>query len=409
MISKERLKERAPLLVRRILIGFITGLLVGLICALLAHGIYLATDLRNRYPYLLLLMPLGGILIAFLYNIWDDLDDKGTNLVLTTIRGDTYLPLHKIPEVFFGTLLSHLVGASVGRTGSALQLGGNVAFNTASLLGMDEEDRKIATISGMGAAFTIMFSSPVSGAFFGMEVPHIGHFYYPAILPCMIAAVTSHLTVQVLGVRPITTLTIGIIPELTGKTAALSLVIALFAALLSAIYCELIQLAGKLHKKYVRYPYRRAVIGSLIFMVFYALLASEQTGGDFYRGAGMDYIPLAIAGELPWFAFLLKILFCMISIFAGFRGGEIGPGLMIGASFSAFCANVFPVSPDLCAGVCMSAMLAGITNCPVSALFFTFSLFGYHGAIYWMIGVVVGYACSGHSSIYAEQNLLHPK
>ena len=304
MISKERLKERAPLLVRRILIGFITGLLVGLICALLAHGIYLATDLRNRYPYLLLLMPLGGILIAVLYNIWDDLDDKGTNLVLTTIRGDTYLPLHKIPEVFFGTLLSHLVGASVGRTGSALQLGGNVAFNTASLLGMDEEDRKIATISGMGAAFTIMFSSPVSGAFFGMEVPHIGHFYYPAILPCMISSVTSHLTVQVLGVRPITTLTIGIIPELTGKTAALSLVIALFAALLSAIYCELIQLAGKLHKKYVRYPYRRAVIGSLIFMVFYALLASEQTGGDFYRGAGMDYIPLAIAGELPWVAFL---------------------------------------------------------------------------------------------------------
>lgn len=409
MMTKEQLKERIVLLLRRIMIGFISGLLVGLICALLAHGIYFATDLRNKYSFLLYLMPLGGILIAFLYNIWDDLDDKGTNLVLTTIRGDTYLPLHKIPEVFFGTVLSHLVGASVGRTGSALQLGGNVAFNTAQLLGMDDEDRKIATISGMGAAFTIMFSSPISGAFFGMEVPHIGHFYYPAILPCMIAAVTSHLTVQVLGVRPITTLTIGVIPELTGKTAAISLVVALLTAILAAIYCELLQLAGRLHKKFVHVPYRRAVAGSLLFMALYALLANEHTGGDFYRGAGMDYVHMAIAGELPWFAFLLKILFCAISIFAGFRGGEIGPGLMIGASFSALCTRVFPASPDLCAGVCMSAMLAGITNCPVSALFFTFSLFGYHGAMYWMIGVVVGYACSGHSSIYAEQNLLHPK
>ena len=231
----------------------------------------------------------------------------------------------------------------------------------------------------------------------------------PAILPCMVSAITADLTAQLLGVLPVTTLTIGKLPDFSANTALLSLIIALLAAFISAIYCQMVRFAGTFHKKFVNVPYRRAVAGSIVFMVLYLLLANEKTGGDFYRGAGMDYVHLAIAGELPWFAFLLKTLFCMISIFAGFRGGEIGPGLMVGASFSALCASVFNLSPDLCAGVCMSAMLAGITNCPVSTLFFAFSLFGYHGAIYWLIGVVIGYACSGQSSLYAEQNLLHPK
>ena len=98
-----------------------------------------------------------------------------------------------------------------------------------------------------------------------------------------------------------------------------------------------------------------------------------------------------------------------MSVAGGFKGGEIGPALFSAASFGHLCSAITQQSPSLCAGIMMSAMMTGITNCPVTALFFSLSLYGYHGAPFWLIGVVIGYACSGAGSLYATQRLEHAK
>ena len=400
--------SRPALLIRRFLIGLVSGLMTGAVCAFVAKSISFLTSVRELYPQIAYFLPVGGLLIVFLYSIKSDREDRGANLVLETARDGEALPLHKVPEIYCGTMLSHLFGASVGRFGAGLQIGGNLSFHLAKYLRLDEKDCRIATTCGMSGAFSVLFSSPLAGAFFGMEVPHIGRFYYPALLPSMVSSLTAFLTAQALGMKPFTLLSAKL-PAFSVKLFAASLVLSLLGAGLSVLYCRLLRFAGSLHRRFSDRPYLRTLLGSLLFVALYVLLANHRTGGNFYHGSGLDLIPFAVAGNLPRYAFVLKMLFCTLSIASGFKGGEIGPALFSAASFGYLCASVSHLSPALCAGICMSAMMTGITNCPVTALFFSLSLYGYHGAPFWLIGVVVGYACSGAGSLYATQRLEHAK
>lgn len=400
--------NRAVLFIRRFLIGLVTGLLTGALCAFIAASIRFLTSLRELYPQIPFFLPLGGLLIVFLYSFKSDAEDRGANLVLETARDGTALPIHKVPEIFCGTLLSHLFGASVGRFGAGLQISGNLSYNLAKFLHLDENDCRIAATCGMGSAFSVLFSSPLAGAFFGMEVPQIGHFYYPALLPAMVSSLTAFLAAQALGMVPFTLLSAKL-PQLSVPLCVCALLLAFCGALLSVIYCRILRFAGSLHRRFSDRPYLRTFCGSLLFVALYALISGRLFGGNYYHGSGLDLIPFAVAGSLPRFAFVFKILFCALSVASGFKGGEIGPALFSAASFGYLCASVLQLSPSLCAGICMSAMMAGITNCPVSALFFSLSLYGYHGAPFWLIGVVVGYACSGTGSLYATQKLDHTK
>ena len=47
-----------------------------------------------------------------------------------------------------------------------------------------------------------------------------------------------------------------------------------------------------------------------------------------YNGGGLPLIEQCFEGhEVPWYAFLVKILFTAVALEAGFRGGEIVPTL----------------------------------------------------------------------------------
>ena len=400
--------RKTGVFIRRLFIGLVTGLITGVICAFIAKSISFVSSLRELYPHLVYLLPLGGACIVFIYGIKSDRDDRGANLVLENVRDGSPLPLHKIPEVYCATILSHLLGASVGRFGAGLQISGILSNHLARFFHLSQDDCRIATTCGMGGAFSVMFSSPLAGAFFGMEVPHIGRFHYPSLLPSMVSALSAFLTAQALGMKPFTLIS-SQLPLFTPRMFVFAFVLSLLGALLSVLYCRLLRFAGSLHKHYADHPYIRTLLCSLLFVLLYVILASERTGGDYYHGSGLDLIPLAVAGNLPRYAFALKILFCTISVAGGFKGGEIGPALFSAASFGHLFSVITHQSPALCAGIMMSAMMTGITNCPVTALFFSLSLYGYHGAPFWLIGVVIGYACSGAGSLYATQRLEHAK
>ena len=72
------------------------------------------------------LLPLGGLLIVWLYRISHDQNDKGTNMVLASLRAETELPVQMAPLIFVSTVVTHFCGGSAGRDGAALQLGGSV-------------------------------------------------------------------------------------------------------------------------------------------------------------------------------------------------------------------------------------------------------------------------------------------
>ena len=57
----------------------------------------------------------------------------------------------------------------------------------------------------------------------------------------------------------------------------------------------------------------------------------------------------------------------------------------------------------------MSALFAGVTNCPISSLVIALELFGYEGMEYFSIAIAVAFALSGYYGLYSEQKIVYSK
>ena len=114
-----------------------------------------AAETRGHFPWLLWLLPAGGLLIVFLYRSCGVSNPKGTNLLLETIREKDKLPRSMAPLISVATVITHLFGGSAGREGAVLQLGGGIAYEIGRVLRLDEKDLHIITINRQ---FLVMFN-----------------------------------------------------------------------------------------------------------------------------------------------------------------------------------------------------------------------------------------------------------
>ena len=65
--------------------SIVVRVVVGLVGVSFYKVLVLAGSLRENTPWLLYFLPIGGVVIAFLYRYWMKQKDKGTNLVLAAI------------------------------------------------------------------------------------------------------------------------------------------------------------------------------------------------------------------------------------------------------------------------------------------------------------------------------------
>ena len=150
------------------------GLIVGAVAVAFHYGIDWAAQFRAHQPWVILFLPLGGVVIVLLYR-WSGMErDRGTNLVLTAVREAEPIRRRTAPLIFLSTLLTHLVGGSAGREGAALQLGGSIGAWVGRKIHLDEKDRRIMVMCGMSAAFSGLFGTPITAAIFAMEVVSVG-------------------------------------------------------------------------------------------------------------------------------------------------------------------------------------------------------------------------------------------
>lgn len=385
------------LLLRWCVLSLVIGSLLGVIGAVFVWCIGFGTEFRTAHKWCYLLLPVGGILIVWLYRVTHDKHDKGTNMVLASLRSEAELPVQMAPLIFISTIITHFVGGSAGREGAALQLGGSLGDLLGRLVRLREKDKRILIHSGMSAAFSAIFRTPVAAAVFAMEVGCVGTMQYAALVPCVIASLTASYVAELLGF-PLAHYEVLSVPELTPVTAAKTLLLGMFCAALSIVFCIILHRAEHLMKRYFKNPYGRIAAAGGMLLLLGAIFRSEA-----YFGIGGETIVNAIGGRAVWYAFLLKMLFTAITLGGGFKGGEIVPSFFVGATFGCIFGQIVGISPSLCAAAGMVALFCGVTNCPLAALFISAELFGMNCVPFCLLVIAVSYLLSGYYGLYREQ------
>lgn len=394
-----RLKSSA----KWVVFAIISGIVVGLIGTLFYFCMSYVTKMRTGHPWLIWLLPLGGLLIVGAYHLLHDEKDTGTNLVISSIYSGDEIPLRMAPLIFVSTLVTHLFGGSAGREGAALQLGGSIGNEIGKLFRFDEKDKHVMTMCGMSAAFSALFGTPMAAAIFSMEVVSVGIMHYAALVPCVIASLIACSIAGSFGAEAETFL-LDTIPAFTISSAVRISILAALCAIVSILFCVLLHQSEHLFKKFFKNPYIKTAAGGCI-VVLLTLLVGSQT----YNGSGIDLIEHCMEGTVKPEMFLLKMLFTAATIGAGYKGGEIVPSFCIGGTFGCLFGVLTGFSPALCTAVGMSAVFCGVTNCPITSLLISFELFGYDGMPFFLLAVAFSYMLSGYFSLYRSQKIMYSK
>lgn len=386
-----------------LIIATVVGLIVGGFSTLFAYSINTATSLRNNHPWLLYLLPIGGLIIVGLYSICGLKKDPGTNKVFTSVNSDDKVPLRMAPLIFIASTITHLCGGSVGREGAALQIGGSIGNSIASIFKFDEYDRKVFTMCGMSAAFAAVFGTPIAAAIFAIEAGCIGTMYYSALVPCIFSALIGSNLSANFGINAESFHIIDIFSFNIENTIKVIL-LALACAIISSLFCYCLHKSHHLYEKFIKNRYIRIVVAGCIIIAINLILQTTD-----YLGAGTHIIEKAIEGHSVPYAFLLKILLTALAIGAGYKGGEIVPSFYIGATLGCTIGHIIGISPSLCAALGMIGIFCGVTNCPITSALISFELFGYKAVPFFFIMVSISYMMSGYNSLYTSQDMLYNK
>ena len=391
-----------------IALHIVYAVIVGIAAGLAGTAFYFCMDFvtrtRAENPWLIYLLPAGGLLIIGLYQLLRDRDDSGTNLILSAIHSDDNIPIKMAPLIFVSTLLTHLFGGSAGREGAALQLGGSIGNGISRLFRLEETDQKLLIMCGMSAAFSAVFGTPLAAAVFAMEVVSVGIMYYSALLPCVISSLIAHQIALFFGAEA-EVFSVGAVPDFAAAAVAKIVILAALCALLSVCFCILLHQGGHFMQRVFKNQYLRVFFGGLVIVAL-TILVGDQT----YNGTGMAVIAACFSeGTTPPWAFLLKMIFTAVTLSCGYRGGEIVPSFFIGATFGCLFGNLFGISPAFCAAVGMGAVFCGVTNCPITSLLICFELFGFEGMPYYLLAIAVSYVLSGYYGLYQSQKIIYSK
>jgi CIC family chloride channel protein len=435
--TAERLAQRLPHLVRRMLHCLLVGIVAGLgatlfyilltatTAALLGHACHFVPPETRGEPspfaawltavphspirWLLVLMPaLGGLVSGLLvFTCAPEAEGHGTDSAILAYHYKGGRIRGRVPIV--KTIASALTigsGGSGGREGPIAQIGAGFGSVLADLLHLPDRERRILMAAGLGAGVGAIFKAPLAGAIFASEVLYQGEeMEHEALLPATVASVVAYaIYTSVFGTQPIfemASLTCGAPTELLGY-AILGGVCAAAAVLYVKVFYGTRDLFAAVPLPKALKPALGGLLTGLVGLAVPAGLATSY-----------GQIQIALDGQLA-LGFLLalgfaKILTTSLSIGSGGSGGVFGPAMVIGGCFGGATGIVLHHlglvhDPAAMVLVGMTGFFAGAANTPLSTIIMVSEMTGNWGLLVpCMVTCSIAAVLARRHSIYENQ------
>lgn len=359
-------------------------------------------------PWLVYLLPLAGVAMGFYYRHLGKHVSSGNHVILGNVHKETpEVPFALAPSILIATVVTHLFGGSAGREGTAVQMGAAIAAGFGKFFAGSRKAGKLLVCCGIAGGFGAVFGTPFAGAVFALEF--VGNrIVSPKIIPCLLTALAADYVCLSWGIHHTPYPAIDL-----GHSSAVWLSILAKLALLAAVValvCRLFVSASHFITRKFRdwFPHEavRAGFGGVIVIALFLMVgATDYLGlGTLAENGNSLTLPGFLSPEThaPASAWLWKLVFTVVTLSAGFKGGEVTPLFFIGAALGNSLAWMLSAPVDLFAGVAMIALFAAATQTPAASIIMGMELLGWKVGLPLALCTLIAVRLGGSASIYPK-------
>lgn len=387
----------------------ILSFLVGSASSIFLWGLNFVQKLRIEWNAIWLLLPITGIIFQSIKNFQPDLHKTGTNTFVEIIQQK-----EKKTSAFFSiyilaaTWLSHLAGASVGREGTALQMGASISEKFSELFKFSQVEKSIWIRAGVSAGFASVFGTPWAGAIFGLEINKVGEISWKSILPCISSAFLANwVSLHVYN----TNHTFYPVVFLPSQNLSFWVHIAILGLFLSAIAYLYTALESNIFKWAEQLPKHYILKGIISGAIVYFILQSTYFHSSI--GLGSEKLLEPFSPKLESFFFIKKLIATCLSLGLGFKGGEATPLFLIGSHAGAWISQFLSIPIALGAAIGFVALYCGLAKTPITGMILGIELFSFKGWLVYLMCTIIVIYFSGKKGLFSSQewsqNIPKPK
>ena len=389
-----------------LLVLAVVAVFVGSAAALFLWALDAATRQRFAAPWLIYLLPLAGVAMGFYYRHYGKHISSGNHVILGNVHaGKATVPFSLAPSIIIATVATHLFGGSAGREGTAVQMGAAIASGCGKWVVKTKKAGHLLMFCGIAAGFGAVFGTPFAGAVFALEFT--GHrLLSRKMIPCLLTALAADQVCLAWGI----THTPYPVIEFTRSISTYLPIVwkLLFAAAVFALASRFFieashYAAGKMREWFPHEAVRAGAGGVVVVLLFLMVGTGDYLGlGVIAENKDSLTLPRFFSAEVhaPAMAWMWKLVFTVVTLSAGFKGGEVTPLFFIGAALGNALAWFLNAPVDLFAGVGMIAFFAAATKTPYASIIMGIELLGWHVYAPLAVCTLMAWKLSGKDSVY---------
>ena len=410
--SHPHLSSELPLLAKSLKwIACLAGiaLLTGSASALFLWALDAATRQRFATPWIVWLLPLAGIAMGFYHRHFGKDVSFGNHVILRSYHKDgPEVPFALAPSILITTVITHLFGGSAGREGTAVQMGAAIAAGFGRCFSGSINVGRLLVCCGIAGGFGAVFGTPFAGAVFALEF--LGNrIISTKLIPCLLTALLADYVCLTWGAAhtPYPAINLGYSPASWFFILVKLVLLAAVIALVCRIFISASHFASRKFRDWFHHEAVRAGVGGMIVLALFLMAGTTD-----YLGLGTlaeNGRSLTLPGFLssdthaPVSTWLWKLVFTVVTLSAGFKGGEVTPLLFIGAAMGNSLAWMLDAPVDLFAGVAMIALFAAATKTPTASIVMGMELLGWKIGLPLALCTLIAVRLGGSASIYPKK------